>query len=95
MESNNQKKKYNLRSSTNINNIKDKIDLPYINDRVICIGDLHGNINEVKILWGHIIKYLNEKVLCSATVVFLGDYCDRGPHTKEVFDWLIELKESR
>jgi hypothetical protein len=31
---------------------------------------------------------------CSYTVVFLGDFVDRGKRSKEVMDWLVELKQS-
>ena len=27
-------------------------------------------------------------------VLITGDYCDRGPQSRETFDWLVELKVS-
>lgn len=63
-------------------------------DRIVCIGDLHGNITELRSLWGKLESKLGAD-LGSATVVFLGDYCDRGPDTKSVIDWLIDLRERR
>ena len=63
-------------------------------DRVVCIGDLHGNLAELRSLWGAIENKLGAD-LDAAVVVFLGDYCDRGPDTKGVLDWLIELRGQR
>jgi len=31
----------------------------------------------------------------SSTFCFLGDYCDRGPNTKGVLDWLVDFKNER
>ena len=31
----------------------------------------------------------------AATVVFLGDYCDRGPDTRGVLEWLVALYAQR
>eukprot|EP00747_Dinoflagellata_sp_TGD_P210216 gnl/TRDRNA2_/TRDRNA2_83515_c0_seq2.p1 gnl/TRDRNA2_/TRDRNA2_83515_c0~~gnl/TRDRNA2_/TRDRNA2_83515_c0_seq2.p1 ORF type:complete len:331 (+),score=40.63 gnl/TRDRNA2_/TRDRNA2_83515_c0_seq2:288-1280(+) len=33
--------------------------------------------------------------LHAATVIFLGDYCDRGGDTKGVLDWLLHLRDTR
>ena len=63
-------------------------------DRIVCIGDLHGNIIELRSLWCALENKLGAD-LDSATVVFLGDYCDRGPDTKRVIDWLIDLRDRR
>ena len=63
-------------------------------DRIVCIGDLHGNITELRSLWRALKNKLGTE-LDSATVVFLGDYCDRGPDTKRVIDWLIDLRDRR
>ena len=61
-------------------------------DRIVCIGDLHGNITELRSLW-HALENKLGTELEPATVVFLGDYCDRGPDTKRVIDWLIDLRD--
>ena len=65
------------------------------NQRVICIGDVHGNLIELEALWAKLHEHLGEAELQKITVVFLGDYCDRGPNTRGVLDWLIALKRER
>ncbi len=55
--------------------------------RLIAIGDIHGEINKLNKL----LKKLDIKP--DDTVVFLGDYVDRGKHSKEVVEILIELSK--
>jgi hypothetical protein len=64
-------------------------------DRVICIGDLHGNVDEAAVLWARLGQRLGAAALRRATVVFLGDYCDRGPATRAVLDLLIAIRDER
>lgn len=58
------------------------------NTRVYCIGDIHGQEDLLKDLHEMILQdsseYLDDKV-----VVYLGDYIDRGLHSKEVVDLLL------
>jgi len=63
--------------------------------KVITIGDLHGNIREATALWRNLERRLGSEGLAAATVIFLGDYCDRGPDTKAIIDMLIELRDTR
>jgi serine/threonine protein phosphatase 1 len=49
------------------------------------IGDIHGCISPLRRMLTHINAYA-----ASGTVVFLGDYVDRGPDSKAVLDTLIE-----
>ncbi|XP_065856137.1 tyrosine-protein phosphatase RLPH2-like [Euphorbia lathyris] len=58
---------------------------------VICIGDIHGFYSKLQNLWSNLQKVILPEDFTSALVIFLGDYCDRGPHTKEVIDFLINL----
>ena len=53
--------------------------------RIIAIGDIHGCISSLK----ELIEIINPEPL--EQLVFLGDYIDRGNHSKEVIDYLIEL----
>ncbi len=62
---------------------------------LICIGDIHGYLDKIKSLWTNLELALGEDVLNDAIVVFLGDYCDKGPDTKGVLDWIIDIKEKR
>lgn len=55
--------------------------------RLIAIGDIHGEINRLNSLLEKLI------LVKSDTVVFLGDYIDRGKHSKEVVERLIDLSE--
>jgi len=43
-------------------------------------------------LWQALQADLGCEELDAASVVFLGDYCDRGPHTAKVLDWLVDLQ---
>ena len=54
-------------------------------ERTVAIGDIHGNIDKLKELF----KKLSTKKF--DTIVFLGDYIDRGKNSIDVIDWLIEL----
>jgi hypothetical protein len=63
--------------------------------RVVCVGDLHGNLEEARAMWANLEAHLGHATLAATTVVFLGDYCDRGSDTKGVIDWLIGLRDRR
>jgi serine/threonine protein phosphatase 1 len=56
--------------------------------RLLAIGDIHGCANALKDLLGQI------KPNSTDLVVFLGDYIDRGPNSREVIDLLIKLSDS-
>jgi hypothetical protein len=62
---------------------------------LICIGDIHGFLDKMKSLWSNLESEMGKKKLHESIVVFLGDYCDKGPDTKGVLDWLISVKKSR
>ncbi|HOJ93721.1 metallophosphoesterase family protein [Fervidobacterium sp. 2310opik-2] len=51
------------------------------------IGDIHGCLNALETLINEISPTPNDKL------VFLGDYIDRGPDSKGVVDFLIELSK--
>lgn len=51
------------------------------------IGDIHGNLTSLKTLITQV------KPTEKDTIVFLGDYVDRGLFSKEVIDEIIALKE--
>jgi len=57
-------------------------------NRIYAIGDIHGCYDKLRRLLDRIdIRWSRD------TLVFLGDYIDRGPHSFEVLDCLIELKK--
>jgi serine/threonine protein phosphatase 1 len=56
--------------------------------RIFAIGDIHGCYDRLKALMEKI------PIDCSRdTLVFIGDYIDRGPNSVEVVDYLIQLKD--
>ena len=59
-----------------------------MDNRLFAIGDIHGCFNSFK-------KLMEEKIQITKSdkVVLLGDYIDRGSQSKEVIDYIIELKE--
>ena len=56
--------------------------------KIFAIGDIHGSFDQLQRLMGKIqIDYATD------TLVFIGDYIDRGPDSVEVVDFLIDLKK--
>jgi len=53
-------------------------------NKTIVIGDIHGCINSLDKLLGKLPDNID-------TLIFLGDYIDRGPNSKEVISRIIEL----
>ncbi len=55
---------------------------------IYAIGDIHGCLN-------HLINLLNlvNPDLAQHQLVFVGDYVDRGPNSKGVVDYIIDLKK--
>lgn len=58
--------------------------------RIFAVGDIHGNINEIRAL----VEFLKHerKVDERDCVVFIGDYIDRGPASRQVIDLMLSLK---
>jgi serine/threonine protein phosphatase 1 len=56
--------------------------------RTFAIGDIHGEPQ-------HLFKLLGAfpKLEASDTLIFLGDYLDRGPDSKQVIEYLMSLPE--
>ena len=57
------------------------------NNRLIAIGDIHGEIDKLNELLKQLAPQKDD------TIVFLGDYIDRGLNSKEVIERLITLSE--
>lgn len=58
--------------------------------RTFAVGDIHGCLDKLLLLMERIDIDFDRDDL-----VFLGDYVDRGPQSKEVVDYLIDLKAKR
>ena len=57
-------------------------------DRIFAIGDIHGCLEKLITLMNKIPIDSDRDVL-----LFIGDYIDRGDESKEVVDYLVELKK--
>ena len=55
-------------------------------DRLFAIGDVHGCPDELDVMLGAV------KPASGDTVVFVGDYVDRGPSARAVVDLLLDLE---
>ncbi|MBN1843849.1 MAG: serine/threonine protein phosphatase [Deltaproteobacteria bacterium] len=55
-------------------------------DKIFAVGDIHGCLDKLVSLMAIIDIDLKKH-----TLVFIGDYIDRGPDSKEVVDYLIDL----
>lgn len=51
------------------------------------IGDIHGNLCSLQTIFNH-IAYSKDDIF-----VFLGDYIDRGPASKQVIDFIMDLSQ--
>eukprot|EP01126_Amoeba_proteus_P010488 TRINITY_DN14094_c0_g1_i2.p1 TRINITY_DN14094_c0_g1~~TRINITY_DN14094_c0_g1_i2.p1 ORF type:complete len:228 (-),score=44.40 TRINITY_DN14094_c0_g1_i2:902-1534(-) len=57
---------------------------------VVCIGDTHGNLEATQDLYRNLAQIFGP-LFDYLTVIFLGDICDRGTHTKELIEWAYNL----
>jgi serine/threonine protein phosphatase 1 len=57
--------------------------------RVYAIGDVHGRADLLNAMFGRIDADLAQQPSLESVEVFLGDYIDRGPHSRRVLDLLI------
>tara|TARA_R110001632_G_scaffold22324_1_gene64262 strand:- start:2594 stop:3259 length:666 start_codon:yes stop_codon:yes gene_type:complete len=55
--------------------------------KIIAIGDIHGELGKLKDLFAK-LSFSKED-----TIVFLGDYIDRGKESKGVIDFILDLKD--
>lgn len=53
--------------------------------RIIFVGDTHGDLEASKNIIKNYLKSSNK-------IVFLGDYIDKGPRSKENLDFLLKVK---
>ncbi|CAI9097794.1 OLC1v1034290C1 [Oldenlandia corymbosa var. corymbosa] len=58
---------------------------------VCCIGDVHGYMDKLQRLWANLETFIGPSDFQTALIIFLGDYCDRGPDTRRAIDFLISL----
>jgi len=56
-------------------------------NRLIAIGDIHGRFFKLESLMEEITPEKDD------TIVFLGDYIDRGPKSYHVVDFIVKLKQ--
>lgn len=54
--------------------------------RTFAIGDVHGELEKLVVLMQRFPSLTSED-----TLVFLGDYLDRGPHSRQVVEYLMAL----
>lgn len=55
------------------------------------IGDIHGCYDELKELYDKIVQHAD---LDAFKIIFVGDYVDRGPKSKEVVDFVMNIEKS-
>jgi len=59
-------------------------------ERIFAIGDIHGYLNKLMKLMDLIQPDADKDLL-----IFMGDYIDRGPSSKEVVDYIIDLNRKQ
>jgi serine/threonine protein phosphatase 1 len=62
--------------------------------RIYAIGDVHGRIDLLDQVFARIDAHLAAHPVVRPVHVFVGDYIDRGPASREVLDRLIERADS-
>ncbi len=63
------------------------------NRRIYAIGDIHGCLGALTNRWADIHADLAARPHPSPLVIFLGDYTDRGPSSRDVLDQLITYRD--
>jgi len=63
--------------------------------RIYAVGDIHGRADLLSSLFMRIDNDLKARPNADPVEIFLGDYIDRGPNSREVIDLLIERRRMR
>jgi len=63
--------------------------------RIYAIGDIHGELELLEGLLRRIHHDDQGRPNATGELIFLGDLIDRGPHSAQVVDRLLRLRESR
>ncbi|MEM7634504.1 MAG: metallophosphoesterase family protein [Pseudomonadota bacterium] len=58
--------------------------------RVYVIGDIHGRIDLLERLYAMMEADRKDRPIGHCVEVFLGDYIDRGPSSRQVLDWMVQ-----
>jgi serine/threonine protein phosphatase 1 len=61
--------------------------------RIYAVGDVHGRADLLAELLGRIDADLKNRPIAHPIQVFLGDYIDRGPDSRQVIDLLVARRE--
>src|SRR5437867_946505 len=56
----------------------------------IAVGDIHGNLEALE----DVLAQVGAAVVEGDTIVFLGDYIDRGPSSKQCIERILALRSS-
>src|SRR6185312_16299359 len=62
--------------------------------RIYAVGDIHGRVDLLDALVARIDADLEQNPISVGIEVYLGDYVDRGPASREVIDRLVARKQS-
>ena len=57
--------------------------------RIYAVGDIHGRVDLLDVVLKRIEVDLEQNPISVAIEVYLGDYIDRGPASREVIDRLV------
>ena len=63
--------------------------------RIYAIGDIHGRADLLRIMLEKIDADRRQRPVDRPILLFIGDYVDRGPSSREVLDILLEYRGSR
>ena len=63
--------------------------------RIYAVGDIHGRVDLLERMFNRIDADLKSNPVGNPIQVFLGDYIDRGPASREVLDRLIARNRIR
>jgi serine/threonine protein phosphatase 1 len=61
--------------------------------RIYAIGDVHGRADLLASIFGRVDQDLELHPIANSLQVFLGDYIDRGPYSRDVIDLLISRRK--
>lgn len=60
-----------------------------MSQKIVAIGDIHGCVRSLETLWNQLKPHKD------SIHVFIGDYIDRGPDSKGVVDFLLDVQYDR